>query len=118
MAPTQNKDKKDKTSVMSSNSAKIASDKVVKSKTPFRYAWQKKGRFVYQEALLEAENADSPEGKSKQRGGTPKQFDGRDDGYVEGSFLFCHPVQPPWLLRPEAIISRCFQEAKFDILQC
>ena len=74
---------------MASNSAKVGQDKVVKSKAPFRHKWQKKGRFVYQEALLEAENADGPEGKGKQQAGISKQLDaGQDGGYVQ---VLLHP---------------------------
>lgn len=75
--------KQDKTSIVVSNSAKVSEDKVAKSKAPFRYTWQKKGRFAYQEALIESENADRTEDKVKQRGVSSKQSDAGDhDGYV------------------------------------
>jgi hypothetical protein len=92
--------KKDKTSVMASNSAKVSSDKVAKSKAPFRYRWQKSGRFEYQEALIKADNADSTEDKNKAV--RTKESDVMDDD--ESVRIFNHPYSlkdsstvPTWI---------------------
>ena len=65
---------------MASNNVKISPDKVAKSKAPFRYRWQKNGRFEYQDALIEADNADSTEDKNKAI--RTKESNVMDDGFV------------------------------------
>jgi hypothetical protein len=69
--------KKDEISVMASNSAKVGSDKVAKSKAPFRYRWQKNGHFEYQDALIKANDADSLEEINKAV--LSKKFDATDE---------------------------------------
>jgi hypothetical protein len=72
--------KKNKATAMVYNSATVSKNKVTKSKAPFRYTWQKKGSFAYQEALVEAENANNPGDKVKRRA-TTKEIDADgDDG--------------------------------------
>ena len=56
---------------MASNSAKISSDKVAKSKAPFRYRRQKSGRLV-PGPLIKWKNADSIEDKKENKAGTKK----------------------------------------------
>ena len=58
--------------ILAANGGKVSPDKVVKRKEPFRYRWQKKkdGRFEYQDALVNSENADNTKEKKAVR--TPK----------------------------------------------
>lgn len=70
---------------MASNSSKISSDKVEKSKMPFRHRWQKKGRFPYQDDLIKSEQADALGENKAKRGVTTPKYDAADDvdGYVQ-----------------------------------
>lgn len=79
---------------MASNSAKVSSDKVEKSKAPFRYRWQKNGRFAYQDALIEQEYADATGDKKGKREVVITKSDANDDdGYVHfRAFLMRPPV--------------------------
>lgn len=103
--------------VFAANGGKVSPDKVAKRKEPFRYRWQKKkdGRFGYQDALVNSENADNAKEKKAVR--TPKS-EAADDESVSISIHSnrlndCHTaISHPRLLdtlrfNPSHILSYC-----------